>query len=495
MPIKTFMWQWQEVFHHAVEHLLKKIFQIQELLIETNVFIIGIPIQPQDATKIVFHPEDCEVLPNKFERIRAIAKHNFDNDPEQLFFRGTAHLNRLHKENLYPKALQQAISYMLNQYDSQQDLVSFCSFPIQKNEHWIVTVIQLNRSDFDRQYRLSQATHEISPMRQQRIDRCFLEALIYQLLEASEAELQKPFSGNTFLSDNCERVIEDAASSLLKSIELHINQWNRVDLLSFANAIAAERYEGAASQGRAIVCQTNHPDIFAKIKLTEPIEIYNYRGIRKLLEVSSNSMALLCNMESVWGLGIPLDTYQPCREDLFEIRFFEHHTWELVHAENIMLRVKYRQPRLPRARFDRELFCDCVTQLFKIQPTTANILTKAVEAAIEQRHGTMLVITPEAQRETKRLAAQSTVIEPVLVSKDIISHLSSVDGAILISPEGIVYSFGVILDGKATKNGNSARGSRYNSAIRYIDGQRSRNVNCLALIVSEDGYVDLYPNL
>jgi DNA integrity scanning protein DisA with diadenylate cyclase activity len=159
-----------------------------------------------------------------------------------------------------------------------------------------------------------------------------------------------------------------------------------------------------------------------------------------------------------------------------------------------MLRVKYRQARLPRTRFDRQLFCNHVEQLFQVNSTTANLLVKAVEAAIKQRHGTMLVITPEAESETQRLAAQSTVIEPVIVSQSIISHLSNIDGAILLSPEGIIHSFGVILDGQASKNGSSARGARYNSAIRYID-EMSRKVNCLALIVSEDGYVDLYSTL
>ena len=206
-------------------------------------------------------------------------------------------------------------------------------------------------------------------------------------------------------------------------------------------------------------------------------------------------MALLCDINSVWGLGSSLDTYQPSREDLFEIRFAEHHTWELIHADNIMLRVKYRQARLPRARFDKQLFGDRLIKLFKVNESTVNLLVKAVEAAVQQRHGTMLVITPEAERESQRLAAQSTVIDPVMVSQDIVSHLSSIDGAILISPEGIVYSFGVILDGKATANGSSTRGARYNSAIRYVDGEMSRNISCLALIVSEDGYVDLYPNL
>ena len=495
MQMRMFMWRWQHRFQDAIASLLRSIFQILELPIVSNTFIIGISIDGKKTEQICFQAEDCGLSPEEFKEVFAIAKDNFNRDPEQFFFMGAAHLNRAHKDSLYPKALRKAVNSILQQHDRERKQVSFCSFPVQKNDYWIITVIQLRQQDFDSQYRLNKDTHEIHSMRSYRIDRCFLEALIYRVLKESELELQRPSEGNTSSLGNPERIIEDAASSLLKSVEVHINQWNKVDLLSFANAIAAERYEGAASEGKLIICSTNHPDISAKVKLKTPIEIYNYRGIRKLLEVSSSKMALLCDIESVWGLGIALDTYQPSQENLFEIRFAEYHTWELVHAENIMLRVKYRQARLPRARFDQKLFCDRVTELFQINQTTANILVKAVEAAVKQRHGTMLVITPEAEQETKRLATQSTLIEPVIVSKDIISHLSSIDGAILISPEGIIYSFGVILDGKASENGNSIRGARYNSAIRYIDGEMSRNINCLALIVSEDGYVDLYPNL
>ncbi|MGB5635361.1 MAG: diadenylate cyclase [Waterburya sp.] len=495
MQMRMFMWRWQHRFQDAIASLLKSIFQILELPIVSNTFIIGISVDDQKVDQICLQAEDCGFSPEEFKEVFAIAKDNFDSDPEQFFFMGAAHLNQAHKDSLYPKALRKAVNSILKQHDLKRKQVSFCSFPVQKNGYWIMTVIQLRQQDFDSQYRLKKDTHEVHSMRSHRIERCFLEALIYQVLEETKLELQRPSEGNTSSLGNPERVIEDAASSLLKSIEVHINQWNKVDLLSFANAISAERYEGAASKGKLIICGTNHPDISAKVKLQTPIKIYNYRGIRKLLEVSSAKMALLCDVESVWGLGIALDTYQPGRENLFEIRFAEYHTWELVHGENIMLRVKYRQARLPRARFDKKLFCDRVSELFQVNQTTANILVKAVETAVKQRHGTILVITPKAEQESQRLAAQSTLIEPVIVSKDIISHLSSIDGAILISPEGIIYSFGVILDGKASENGNSTRGARYNSAIRYIDGEKSRNINCLALIVSEDGYVDLYPNL
>ena len=490
-----FMGKWQQVFQNTVEDLVKSAFQILELPIALNTFVIGVPISTQNVANIFFQKEDCGFTPDQFKQVFSIAQSNFENDPEQFFFMGSIHLNQAHKDSLYPKALRKAVKSILKQHDTKRKQVSFCSFPVQKKEHWVMTVVQLNQQDFDSQYRLTREIHEVHSMRKYRIDRCFLEALIYRVLQESQLELQRPSKGNTSSLANSERVIEDAAESLLKSIEIHVNKCHRVDLLSFANAIAAERYEGAVSKGRLIICQTNHPDISAKVKLKVPIAIYNYRGIRKLLEVSSSQMALLCDVESVWGFGVPLDTYKPSLENLFEIRFTEHYTWELVHAENIMLRVKYREPRLPRKRFNKEQFYDHVYRLFKVSKTTADILVTAVEAAVDQRHGTMLVITPEAEKETARLAAQSTSIEPVMVSREIISHVSSVDGAILISSDGIVHSFGVILDGKATKNGNSARGARYNSAIRYVDGEKARNVNCLALIVSEDGYVDLYPTL
>lgn len=492
MQTKMSMWRWQQVFQSAVENLLGNILEILELPIPAHVFVIGVPVVQDDTSQISFYPENCGFTTDDFQQLFSFTKQNFDNDPEQFFFKSSTNLIQAHKDSLYPKALRLALQSILEQNIKHQSQVFFCSSPIKKDDHWIVTVIQLQQQDFERQYCLTKRTHELHSMREYRIERCFLEALIYQILKTGELELQSSSAGNISFLANSERVIEDAAANLLKSVEVHINQWQKTDLLSFANAIAAERYEGAASEGRLIICPKDHPDIAAKVKLTQPIKIYNYRAIRKLLEVSSSKMALLCDVETVWGLGLPLDTYQPSLENLFEIRFAEHHTWELLHAENIMLRVKYRQARLPRARFDRQLFCDRVERLFKVDRTTINLLAKAVEAAVKQRHGTMLVITPEAQQETQRLAAQSTVIEPVIVSQSIISHLSSVDGAILISPEGIIHAFGVILDGQASKNGNSARGARYNSAIRYVDEKSSNQINCLALIVSEDGYVDLY---
>ena len=48
---------------------------------------------------------------------------------------------------------------------------------------------------------------------------------------------------------------------------------------------------------------------------------------------------------------------------------------------------------------------------------------------------------------------------------------------------------GVILDGKSRPNrGTPTRGARYNSAVRYVE---SSPYPCLAVVVSEDGMVDI----
>ncbi|TKJ03439.1 hypothetical protein FC695_14065, partial [Bacillus cereus] len=43
-----------------------------------------------------------------------------------------------------------------------------------------------------------------------------------------------------------------------------------------------------------------------------------------------------------------------------------------------------------------------------------------------------------------------------------------------------------------TEKGDSARGARYNSALRYLDTQENE---CLIVVVSEDGYINLIPHL
>ena len=69
--------------------------------------------------------------------------------------------------------------------------------------------------------------------------------------------------------------------------------------------------------------------------------------------------------------------------------------------------------------------------------------------------------------------------------------MPSSDGAVLLDPDATCHAIGVILDGFAAAHGNPARGSRYNSAVRYKEYSQQRRIACLVLVRSEDGIVDL----
>jgi len=85
-------------------------------------------------------------------------------------------------------------------------------------------------------------------------------------------------------------------------------------------------------------------------------------------------------------------------------------------------------------------------------------------------------------------------LKPFAIDENTVKKFSTIDGAILIDEHGVCYSIGAILDGIATDKGDSSRGSRYNSSIRYYE-QRKKGSNIAVIIVSEDGMVDFIPYL
>jgi hypothetical protein len=104
----------------------------------------------------------------------------------------------------------------------------------------------------------------------------------------------------------------------------------------------------------------------------------------------------------------------------------------------------------------------------------------------------MLVFVEDAAEEAKRLGSQAIVIHPVSATPELIKHVTRIDGAVLLGPDAVCHAIGVILDGMATPEGDLARGARFNSALRYV---RTHKEPCIAVVVSEDGGIDLIPDL
>jgi len=159
------------------------------------------------------------------------------------------------------------------------------------------------------------------------------------------------------------------------------------------------------------------------------------------------------------------------------------------------MRVSFKQPTLPTPVIDKKKFYSDYKRIFgKMQQNEVDNIWQIIQVAITQRHGTMLVITENVQQEAKRLSKQGFLIQQKRIDEVLVDNLTRIDGAVLLSPEGVVFSIGVILDGFASEKGDTSRGSRYNSAVRYYETNKDK-FKCLIVVVSMDGMINIIPDL
>jgi hypothetical protein len=108
----------------------------------------------------------------------------------------------------------------------------------------------------------------------------------------------------------------------------------------------------------------------------------------------------------------------------------------------------------------------------------------------------MVVVSDHAAEEALRLRAQATPIDPLLMTAELMRSVTAIDGAVLLDPGGTCHAMGVILDGMASEEGAPGRGARYNSAVKYVGTvMRYFRHRCVAVVVSQDGPVNVIPEL
>ncbi|MEU8034000.1 hypothetical protein AB0C13_36285, partial [Streptomyces sp. NPDC049099] len=145
-------------------------------------------------------------------------------------------------------------------------------------------------------------------------------------------------------------------------------------------------------------------------------------------------------------------------------------------------------PSLPAPTIDLARLRETITS--NLPGAKVGTLVDLATAASQHRHGAMLIISSAAETEAQRLAPQATQIQPFPLDPKLLDHLTNMDGGVLVDPQGRCYAIGVILDGAARENGDPARGSRLNNAIRYLS---SGAPSAVVLCYSSDGDITILP--
>lgn len=486
--LKYYMWGYQPHFRLSLGVNAKDLFTNLSPKLIPEVFLVGKLVdEDPNFHPVCPEPEDiCDI--SVFKDLDNIISDIAKEDPDRNMLQSHPVAAENQKKRMNKRWIKEGIVKILSEADDNGKF--FGSFPKRVNNYEVVVVLRFEKEFFETFYSLKIDTVND----RYKISRSFVESCVTEFLNAAADALDKDDPGaNGGIGRPTDELMRSSAKSLMYTPAWYGGSFEGLHgLYDAANAISLSRYEGSEAVGRLLVSRQDHPSIETVVRFLKPAKLNRARSIRKLLETSSDSLALLTDSHVVYGLGLQKDNYDASKEDLYEIRFTKRHAWSLVHANKIIMTIEDGLPQLPKEKINKEkIFLD-LKRLFPENSEDQNKnIYSLIECAAKQKHGTMLVITNKAEQETKRLENQSTPIEPINLNQELVHNLTTIDGAILLSPDGVCHAIGVVLDGVASPKGDPARGARYNSAIRYI----SVNNDSLAVVISEDGTVDLVPNL
>jgi DisA bacterial checkpoint controller nucleotide-binding len=490
--IRLFMWGYQRHFQISVKNRAKELFRALNPEFETDVFLLGVR-RSDDLQKhpVCLEPEDCGFEPEDFASIREDAEHRYAVDPERnIMGMIQSHHNSLQR-GVRIRAMAAAVLEILNGWRQREPGEYHFSGFLPVGDYDVAVVLCLKCSSVEMPYRLPRV-HADS---RYGAPDSFLSSVIEEFLRDCRRALYVPDA--EFVASMHERstseLLRKAGDRLMDTPAWAANSANGLyRLFESCNIISSLTYEKAETFGGMLIAREGHPNIEPALTLIEPVPLTAYRRVRKLLQMAGRHQRLICDGASILGFGMTRGNYDQSKADLFEVLFTGHYRWELYHAGHGMMRSRYGTPELPLTAINRGKLTSDLKRVFR-EATSTEIerLVMFAMQACEQRKGAVLIISAQAESESKRLANQSTPIIPVLLTIDLIRHLTEIDGALLVDPHGVCFSVGVILDGIATEHGDPARGARYNSSVRYLVGHD----DCVAIIVSEDGTAEWIPDL
>lgn len=498
MSIKHFMWGYQPHFRIEQRCNAERLFQALDRNFKPEIFLVGILAESQeDRFQACVEPEDdFWIISEKFNDVSLLSETLRQQYPEAQMLHSHPLAQQGHDEGLLKRSIRDAVKQVIDVHPSKPaDMVFAVSLPARVDCYWVCVVLGLQEHVVRTYYSLQKPSVDFHKYRQIHVATSLIDATIDEFLKHSTAELLKPNPGANLGSMDTEDLMRFAGQRLLTGVVWRIDQQciaGMHNLFRACTTISSLRYEQSAGTGGLLLAKKDHPAVKKKVEFASVASLTSYRASRKLLELASDDLSLHSNSEEIFGLAT-LEAYEADKEDVFTIYVLGHHHWELSHAGHPLMRVQYGLPSLPRPSFDEQKLRLDLPRLFKgITLAEVDTLVSLVKEAEKEPHGTMLIIMEEAEKEAKRLCIQGIAVNPCPLTPEILQHFTPIDGAVILSPQGVCHAIGTILDGKATDKGDAGRGARYNSAVRYV---QSIDAPCLAVVVSEDGGIDFIPNL
>lgn len=493
--IDLFMFPYQQSYQVSIEHLARDVLKELGATVEAKALLVGVRRPSNNVSHpVCVDPEKGRWKLSLFDGLLEAVEEVYANHPLQNMCYGDEPSNRDKPEWMRRGATTTAVHRAILSYDVEQDVESFCGTSRLVGDYYVVPIIQVPKSLFQQFPRL-----DARPPRNewgQTGYRSLIDAALAIVLKEATSALERPEPGRFMFGEirRADEIARIAANRFLDTPGLAISpRYISTDPFMRLNLISSLLYEGTKGIGRMLLANPENSNVEYLLRFRDPVPFREPRWTRKVLQLASSDALLIADSEYVYGLGRLLSSYNPSDQNVFMVEFLDHYTWELRCGDLALLRCDYGSPSLPREALEKDTFTSSLERLFP-QSTDADReqLWQLFITASRLGHGSMIVVADDAEAEADRLMRQGTGITPMKLTADVLRRVSSIDGTILLDPHANCHAIGVILDGPANDQCTPSRGSRFNSAVRYV---RSGLARRLAIVVSDDRTIDVFPNL
>ena len=208
------------------------------------------------------------------------------------------------------------------------------------------------------------------------------------------------------------------------------------NLLFLINDISLLKYETSVAKGRILICIDYLVDYqYLNIHI-DSFSFGELKKVRKLLEITRQDLIMVVEGNEVIGFIVKERIHKISKGSsvLFEIDgpiewtafliFGDSEKRYLIHNQRNKYMYEYQ-------KIDKNDFIGLIQSALK--HCDIDVIWNIVQCVINNsEHGAMIIFAENAEAEAERLQHSSFKIEPMALTPDIVKHITSIDGAILM---------------------------------------------------------------
>ena len=481
--IDQFMWEFQNNFRLLVEYNTQLVLdEVRIPSSDVKVVLIGIATEDHPRNAICVEPKTGPLQARHLNQVPTRAQEMYESDPESQvrISHPRAHVS-VHRQ-LFLSARGRAIEEAIEKAKVFENLIFFVSQSSPIDGYEVHTCIGIPAEVIGNLAAFKDDTVNRIP-----VGKSVQHEVFRECLRRADNALYLPNPGNptgTRILGRPEEIITSAAESFIEGT-LWRTANTASDLFSALNQVSSLTYERSGAKGNLTVTSYETLEKWLTVRFSKPVPLRESRTLRKVLQLSDGTTSVLADPTRAYGLGIGKTA-----PDVLEISMPGHAEWDASVNGDKFVTVRYGKATIPSRPLQLERLIDVAERT--VGDTNTRRIWEIVEAAQANGKGCTIVVSKDPEAETARLRGEGMPIVPDYLEPQEVIRLASVDGAIILGPDGRCHAFAVILDGAADEKGDRARGSRFNSAVRYQNAEKAKS---MIVVISDDGTIDLLPQL